>query len=65
MGIYGINLKHKELKYTMDFKVDKIFEKNIIIVDDIISTWTTLNEMAKILKKNWAKKVIWLVIASD
>ena len=46
-------------------QVDKIFEKNIIIVDDIISTWTTLNEMAKILKKNWAKKVIWLVIASD
>ncbi len=46
-------------------QVDKIVDENIIIVDDIISTWATLNEMAKILKKNWAKKVIWLVIASD
>ncbi len=46
-------------------KVDKIKNKNIILVDDIISTWATLNEIAKILKKNQAKKIIWLVIASD
>jgi len=46
-------------------KVDKIFDKNIIIVDDIISTWATLNEISKILKKNKVKKIIWLIIASD
>jgi predicted amidophosphoribosyltransferase len=30
----------------------------------VISTGTTLNEMAKILKENWAKSVIWVIIAS-
>ncbi len=46
-------------------KLDKIDNKTFIIVDDIVSTWTTINEIAKVLKKNWAKKVIWLVVASD
>ena len=45
--------------------LNQIKWKNIIIVDDVVSTWTTLNEIAKELKENWAKKVIWLVIASD
>lgn len=39
--------------------------KKIILVDDVISTGTTLNELAKILKNNGVKSVIWLVIASD
>jgi predicted amidophosphoribosyltransferase len=34
------------------------------LVDDVISTWTTVNEISKILKQNWAKKVITLTIAS-
>ncbi len=46
-------------------QVDKIVDKNIIIVDDIISTWATLNEIVKILKKAGAKKVVWLIVASD
>lgn len=45
--------------------IDKIDNKNIIIVDDVISTGTTINEISKTLKQNWAKKVIWLIIASD
>jgi ComF family protein len=45
-------------------KIDKIKNKNIIIVDDVVSTWTTINEIAKILKENGAKYIIWLVIAS-
>ena len=52
---FKINKKHKDI-------VDK---KNIILVDDIISTWTTLDEISKVLKKNWAKRVIWLCVASD
>jgi len=44
-------------------KVDK--NKTIIIVDDVVSTWTSINSVAKLLKQNWFKKVIWLVIASD
>ena len=46
-------------------KASKIINKNIILVDDVISTWTTINELSRILKQNWVKKVIWLVIASD
>ncbi len=46
-------------------KVDNITWKNIIIIDDIISTWTTINEIAKILKGFKVNKIIWLIIASD
>ncbi len=46
-------------------QVDNIDNKIILLVDDVISTWTTLNEIAKILKQNWAKKVIWVCIASN
>lgn len=45
-------------------KIDKIDNKIVIIVDDVISTWSTLNELSKILKHNWVKKVIWLIISS-
>jgi ComF family protein len=46
-------------------KVDKIDKKTFIIVDDVISTWTTINEISKILKEKGVKKIIWLIIASD
>jgi len=45
--------------------MDKIDKKTFIIVDDVISTGSTINEISKILKANWAKKVIWLIVASD
>jgi predicted amidophosphoribosyltransferase len=45
-------------------EIDKFKNKNIIIIDDVVSTWTTINEVAKVLKKYWAKEIIWLVIAS-
>ncbi len=38
--------------------------KNIIIIDDIISTWNTSHEIWKILKECWANKVYWLFLAS-
>ena len=37
--------------------------KNIIIIDDILTTGTTLNECAKVLKEAGAKKVWGLVLA--
>jgi competence protein ComFC len=45
--------------------IDNIDKKIFIIIDDVISTWSTINEMSKILKNAWASKVIWLIIASD
>jgi ComF family protein len=46
-------------------KIDNIDKKTFIIVDDVISTWSTINEISKVLKKSWAKKIIWLIVASD
>lgn len=39
--------------------------KTFIIVDDVISTWTTTSEIAKLLKNEWIKKVYALCLASD
>jgi len=58
----------KNLENCFKIKNNKIkdFENKIfIVVDDVISTGTTLNEISKILKNKWAKKVIWLIVASD
>ena len=44
---------------------EKIKNKNIILFDDIITTGATINECAKILKQNGAKKVTVLAIAKD
>lgn len=57
------NLK-KSFKIN-DKYIDMIDNKTIIFIDDVISTWTTLNEISKVLKKSWAKKIIWLIVASD
>lgn len=43
----------------------EIIWKNIILVDDVISTWSTLNEISKELKKAWVNNIIWLIVASD
>jgi ComF family protein len=44
---------------------DKFDNFKIILVDDVISTWSTLNEAAKVLYNNWFTNIICLVIASD
>lgn len=38
--------------------------KNIIIIDDVITTGTTVLELAKVLKENGAKKVFCLAVAT-
>ncbi len=59
-------VKNLENSFKINKKfIDLIQGKTIVVVDDVISTWTTINEIAKRLKQNWVKKVIWLLIASD
>lgn len=65
-----LSKKERENNLIDVFEINKKYTgiikwKNIIVVDDVVSTWTTINEIAKLFKNFWVKKVIWLVIASD
>lgn len=52
--------------YRVDPKQKKYLQnKTVIVIDDVISTGATLNEISKILKQNGVKKVYGLVFASD
>jgi len=52
------------LKGVFEIKNSKIVKNNVfIIIDDVITTGATVNEIMKILKKFGAKKVIGLAIA--
>jgi ComF family protein len=44
---------------------DKVDNKIVFLIDDVVTSWTTLNEIAKVLKQNWARKVIWICLASN
>jgi competence protein ComFC len=41
-----------------------LIDKKIILVDDIITTGSTINECAHVLKKQGAKKVIAVALAT-
>jgi ComF family protein len=45
--------------------IDIIDNKIVILVDDVVSTWATVNEISKVLKERWSKKIIILILASD
>lgn len=56
------------LKWSFDINKDlikKYKNKTFVIIDDVVSTWTTFNEISKLLKNNWIKRIYWLSIASD
>lgn len=46
-----------------NFNLNLIKNKWIILIDDVYTSGATMQEAAKILKKNGAKKIIGLVIA--
>jgi len=63
-----IELKRNERAKNIKgaFKVtstDMVNGKNIILVDDIMTTGATLNEISRILKKSGAKRIASLVVA--
>ncbi len=57
------NLKNSfEINKKILDKLDKKIK--IILIDDIISTWATINEISELLRKAWIRKIIGLCIAS-
>ena len=45
------------------FEVSGVDGKSVVIVDDVMTSGATLNEIARVLKKAGAKKVTNLVVA--
>jgi ComF family protein len=43
--------------------IDKIADKNILIIDDVFTSGTTVNECSRVLKQHGARKVFVLTIA--
>lgn len=59
-------LSNLDNSFIIDKKqLDKVDKKNYIIVDDVVSTWTTVNEISKLLKDNWAALVTVIAFSSD
>ncbi len=55
--------RKNNLKNCFEWKGKKLNDEKIIIVDDVYTTGTSLNEAAKVLKENGAKEVWALVLA--
>ena len=65
---FGLKLKDRRenLRNAFIFNSEcKIIHPNIFLVDDILTTGSTLLEAARILKKNGAKRVWGLILARD
>jgi competence protein ComFC len=65
-----LNKQDRLTNLVKGFKIDKnkldiVDNKIVILVDDVISTWTTVNEISKILKQNKTIKVVVVAIASN
>lgn len=57
--------RRKNMENAFQVKKHKIIKnKNIIVVDDVITTGTTVLELAKVLKENGASKVFSISIAT-
>ncbi len=55
----GKNIKNAFRLKKLDYKQD-LHGKHIVIIDDVVTTGGTVNEFAKLLKKNGAKRVdVW------
>ena len=56
-------LLHEYLKQAFCVNLDKNIPKQIILIDDVLTTGTTFIEAAKTLKKAGVNKVICLAVA--
>lgn len=49
--------------FEIDDKAAEIFEKNIILIDDVVTTGSTLNEVIRILKDSHSGKILVCTLA--
>jgi len=61
-GAFSINSHVKKFGMELENK-DSIIGKNILLVDDVFTTGSTMQECAKILRQNGAKKIYGFTIA--
>lgn len=60
----SLSAKEREKNIKNAFKADSnVKNKNILLVDDILTTGYTINECARVLKKAGAKRVDFIVLA--
>jgi competence protein ComFC len=65
---FGLKLKERKENVKDAFVLNtkySILNTNVFLVDDILTTGSTLLEAANILKRNGAKKVYGLTLARD
>jgi competence protein ComFC len=55
--------RKSNLKNCFEWKGEKLKDEKVIIIDDVYTTGTSLNEAAKVLKRNGAEEVWALVLA--
>lgn len=59
-------MENLQKAFSIDEKlIQNLKNKTFIIVDDVVSTGSTLHEISTLLKKYGGKKIYWLCIASD
>ncbi len=59
----GEEERKNNIKNCFGWQGDRLNKRNIILVDDVVTTGSTLNECAKVLKENGAGEVWGLVVA--
>ncbi len=60
----GLNRKQRLKNLAGSFGMkENMYEKNVILVDDVFTTGATANECSKVLKKHGAKNVIVVTLA--
>lgn len=57
--------RRENIQGSFAWRGAKLKKRNIILIDDITTTGSTLEECARILKQNGAKEVWGLVIAKN
>jgi competence protein ComFC len=63
-----LKIKERELNIKNAFQInskykDEIEKINVIVIDDVVTTGTTLNEITKVLRKNGVRRIMNLTLA--